>query len=228
MYNWDFLATQRGWDGPQGFVPLPRRESRLELGAASCSPERPATAWVGQSCRGCGWGQVLDPVHDARGQADTRITAGTMSGKAETPAKGSSSVSLGLEKERRAQRGHGLCSKALLSLSYASLGDAKTAYSRGTLTSVTEPCGRTCRFFFFYSGSYGLTKGLESTSGTWTLSPNWRQIVQSGDSSWLAVAEVVHTAVITPLIRTNLIFKLDRQAGELYKHNARVLGIDYG
>lgn len=92
---------------------------------------------------------MLDPVHDARGQADTRITAGTMSGKAETPAKGSSSVSLGLEKERRAQRGHGLCSKALLSLSYASLGDTKRAYSRGTLTSVTEPCGRTCRFFFF-------------------------------------------------------------------------------
>lgn len=150
MYNWDFLATQRGWDGPQGFVPLPRavcRESRLELGAASCSPERPATAWVGQSCRSCRWGQVLDPVHDARGQADTRITAGTMSGKAEAPAKGSSSVSLGLEKERRAQRGHELCSNALPSLSYAALGDAKTAYSRGTLTSVTESCGRRCRFF---------------------------------------------------------------------------------
>lgn len=91
---------------------------------------------------------MLDSVHDARGQADTRITAGTTSGKAETPAKASSSVSLGLEKERRDQRGHGLCSKALLSLSYAFLGDAQTAYSRGTLTSVTEPCGRRCRFFF--------------------------------------------------------------------------------
>ena len=122
-------------------------ESRLELGAASCSPERPATAWVGQSCRSCRWGQMHDPVHDARGQADTRITAGTMSGNAEAPAKGRSSVSLGLEKERRAQRGHELCSKALPSLSYAALGDAKTAYSRGTLTSVTESCGRRCKDF---------------------------------------------------------------------------------
>lgn len=63
------------------------RASGLELEAASCCLEWAATAWVGQCGWGCVWGQVLDLVHDARGQADTRITSGSMSGKAEAPAK---------------------------------------------------------------------------------------------------------------------------------------------
>lgn len=198
------------------------------MGAASCSPERPATAWVGQSCRGCGWGQVLDPVHDARGQADTRITAGTTSGKAETPAKASSSVSLGLEKERRAQRGHGLCSKALLSLSYAFLGDAKTAYSRGTLTSVTEPCGRRCRFFFLQRKLWprqrsGIHFRHLNTFSQLTSNSSIRRFIltSSGRDSPYGYHNTVDKN------------KFDFQVGKaswriIQKQRARVLGFDYG